>query len=140
MPETSRKRCVQCGASEIHAPRCPIPAAVARHERRCPDCGGAMHPLRVGGNAYLPIPYIDEDAQPSWMTGLYPTTGFVHAYLCAGCSGVRFYAVSSLIREGDPTADLPIPASPSTSTADLPRPGESPPPGRERPGSPNEGP
>ena len=99
--------------------------------RDCPDCGGALEPIRVlmdaerfGGTvAQLDrMQYAPAAARASIWNGRYPGQGTIRAHLCSQCGRVLLYAETA--------ADaLPLPGGGAQQeNAELPRPAMPPEP------------
>lgn len=65
--------------------------------KKCTECGGATHPIRVmsraGPAVQHQLVYAAENAKPGWLLGNYAVEGELAAELCEGCGRVTFRAV-----------------------------------------------
>ena len=64
-------------------------------ERKCSDCAGAMHPIRLIDKAHAwahgQMEYSLLEAERSLWRGQYPVEGKVGAYMCEHCARILLY-------------------------------------------------
>jgi hypothetical protein len=64
-------------------------------QRRCPDCKGPTHEIRLidkaHGSFHTDFEYSVPEAKKSFWTGAYPIEGKVVAFLCDACGRIQLF-------------------------------------------------
>ena len=67
-------------------------------KRRCPDCGAAMHGIRLidksHGGAHTDLEYTLPESRRSFWLGTYPVEGKVLAFMCDQCARIALFGAA----------------------------------------------